>query len=139
MEYTTITRKYALIPEFSDKKEWHKKVFDFTITNLSEKIEYYSGKIKKEKDSKKKEQTETKINSFKEQLEYIQNGSGFTQKMVNDYTYNLVRTAMEEESRRKNYILSWIFFGNEIEQSRSDGIVKGQIQIHLRYYQLCLS
>lgn len=118
MEYITITRKYALVPEFSDKKEWHKKVFDFTIINLSEKIEYYSGKIKKEKDSKKKEQIKTKINSLKEQLENIQNGGEFTQKMVNDYTYNLVRTAMEEESRRKNYILSWIF--SEMRLNRVD-------------------
>lgn len=118
MEYTTITRKYALIPEFSDKKEWHKKVHNFTIINLSKKIEYYSEKIKKEKDIKKKKQIETKINSFKEQLEYVQNGGEFTQKMVNDYTYNLVRIAMEEEARRKNYILSWIF--SEMRLNRVD-------------------
>lgn len=33
----------------------------------------------------------------------------YTQKMVNDYTYGLVRDCMESEARRKNYILSYIF------------------------------
>lgn len=114
----TITRKYALIPTSSDRKEWHKRVYNFTIEDLSRKIEYYKEKSKKEKDKEKKEEIKTKIKNFEEGLESIQNGGDFTQKMINDYTYNLVRTAMEEEARRKNYILSWIF--SEMRLNRVD-------------------
>ena len=114
----TITRKYALIPVSSDKTQWYKKVYDFTIEDLTRKIEYYKEKLKKEKDKDKKEQIKTKIKNFEEGLESIQNGGDFTQKMINDYTYNLVRTAMEEEARRKNYILSWIF--SEMRLNRVD-------------------
>lgn len=122
MEYITITRKYALIPEFSNRKEWNKRVHNFTIEDLGRKIEYYNEKIKKEKDSKKKEQIEAKIKELKEQLEYIQNGGDFTRKMINDYTYNLVRTAMKEESSRKNFILTWIYSEmilNRVDQMES--------------------
>lgn len=114
----TITRKYALIPTSSDRKEWHKRVYNFTIEDLARKIEYYKEKSKKEKDKEKKEEMKTKIKNFEEGLESIQNGGDFTQKMINDYTYNLVRTAMEEEARRKNYILSWIF--SEMRLNRVD-------------------
>ena len=114
----TITRKYALIPVSSDKTQWYKKVYDFTIEDLTRKIEYYKEKLKKEKDKEKKEQIKTKIKNFEEGLESIYNGGDFTQKMINDYTYNLVRTAMEEEARRKNYILSWIF--SEMRLNRVD-------------------
>lgn len=114
----TITRKYALIPTSSDRKEWHKRVYNFTIEDLARKIKYYKEKSKKEKDEEKKEEIKTKIKNFEEGLESIQNGGDFTQKMINDYTYNLVRTAMEEEARRKNYILSWIF--SEMRLNRVD-------------------
>lgn len=114
----TITRKYALIPTFSERKEWYKRVYNFTIEDLTRKIEYYKEKAKKEKDKEKKEEIKTKIKNFEEGLESIQNGGEFTQKMINDYTYNLVRTAMEEEARRKNYILSWIF--SEMRLNRVD-------------------
>lgn len=114
----TITRKYAIIPTSSEKKEWHKRVYNFTIEDLARKIEYYKEKSKKEKDKEKKEEIKIKIKNFEDGLESIQNGGDFTQKMINDYTYNLVRTAMEEEARRKNYILSWIF--SEMRLNRVD-------------------
>lgn len=114
----TITRKYALIPTSSERKEWHKRVYNFTIEDLARKIEYYKDKSKKEKDKEKKEEIKNKIKNFEEGLESIQNDGDFTQKMINDYTYNLVRTAMEEEARRKNYILSWIF--SEMRLNRVD-------------------
>ena len=101
----TITRKYALIPEFSDRKEWKKRVYDFTINDLEQKIDYRN---------KKKQDT----SELESQLEYIKNGGDFTRSMVNNYTYSLVRTAMEEEARRKNYILSWIF--SEMRANRVD-------------------
>ena len=43
----TITRKYTLIPTFSDTKEWTKKVMEYTRTSYIEKIKYYEEKIKK--------------------------------------------------------------------------------------------
>lgn len=101
----TITRKYALIPEFSDRKEWKKRVYDFTINDLEQKIDYRN----------KKKQDASELES---QLEYIKNGGDFTRSMMNNYTYSLVRTAMEEEARRKNYILSWIF--SEMRANRVD-------------------
>ena len=54
MEYITITRKYALIPASSDRNEWNKRVYSFTIEDLARKIEYYSEKIKKKKAVKRK-------------------------------------------------------------------------------------
>ena len=42
----TITRKYALIPTSSERKEWHKRVYNFTIEDLTRKIEYYKEKSK---------------------------------------------------------------------------------------------
>ena len=101
----TTTRKYALIPEFSDRKEWKKRVYDFTINDLEQKIDYRN----------KKKQDASELES---QLEYIKNGGDFTRSMVNNYTYSLVRTAIEEEARRKNYILSWIF--SEMRANRVD-------------------
>lgn len=84
----TTTRKYALIPEFSDRKEWKKRVYDFTINDLEQKIDYRN---------KKKQDT----SELESQLECIKNGGDFTRSMVNNYTYSLVRTAMGEEARRK--------------------------------------
>lgn len=90
-----ITRKYVIKPTFSDTKEWNKKVFDFTVNDLTKKIE-------KSKDKEKKKQ-------LMNELERLEQTNEFTQKMVNNYTYSLVRDSMESEARRKNYILSWMF------------------------------
>lgn len=117
MDKITITRKYALIPTKSYKKEWNKKVCDFTLKDLEHKIEYFEQKLKKTKSKDEKQKIKNRIAQIEEYLENLNNTLEenpkseieFTQKMINDYTYNLVRTAMEEESRRKNYILSWMF------------------------------
>ena len=50
-----IARKYNIIPTCSEKKEWKKKVYDFTIEDLNKKIIDFEKKIKKQKDKKKKE------------------------------------------------------------------------------------
>lgn len=104
-----ITRKYTLIPEFSDRKEWDKRVRSFIKTDSENKIEYLIKKRAAVKGKAEKSKIDTRISTYKERIEIIDSGGEITQKMVNDYTYNLVRTAMEEEARRKNYILSWIF------------------------------
>lgn len=51
----TITRKYTLIPTFSDAKEWTKKVMEYTKTSYIEKIKFYEEKIKKTKKNDKEE------------------------------------------------------------------------------------
>ena len=104
-----ITRKYTLIPEFSDRKEWDKRVRSFIKQDSENKIEYLIKKRTTVKGKAEKSKIDTRISTYKERIEIIDSGGEITQKMVSDYTYNLVRTAMEEEARRKNYILSWIF------------------------------
>ena len=114
----TITRKYALIPEFSDRKEWDKRVRQFLIEDSTKKIDYLIKKRKSTKGKDEKEKITEQINNHKERINIAENGGEFTRKMVSDYTYNLVRTAMDEESRRKNYIISWIF--SEMRLNRVD-------------------
>jgi IS605 OrfB family transposase len=105
-----IARKYNIIPTCSEKKEWKKKVYDFTIEDLNKKIIDFEKKIKKQKDKKKKENYIQKLNTYKESLASLSvENPEFTQTMINNYTYNLIRSAMEEEARKKNYILTWIF------------------------------
>lgn len=106
----TITRKYTLIPTFSDTKEWTKKVMEYTRTSYIEKIKYYEEKIKKIKKKDKEEREEYKNRLFQlkeQQLDFEENGT-LLQTNVNDYTYDLVRKAMASESDRKNIIISYV-------------------------------
>lgn len=115
----TITRKYAIIPTSSETKEWNKRIYAFTadklnkkITSLTEDIEEINDKPEKKKtdeDRKHLEELNKSLSDANSTLEEITKTKEYTQKMINDYTYSLVRTAMEEEARRKNYILSWMF------------------------------
>lgn len=115
----TITRKYAIIPTSSEMKEWNKKIYTFTadklnkkIVSLTEEIEKINDKPEKKKtdeDRKNLEELNKSLSDTNNTLEEITRTKEYTQKMINDYTYSLVRTAMEEEARRKNYILSWMF------------------------------
>lgn len=115
-----ITRKYALIPEFSDRKEWDKRVRNFVKEDYTSKIEYLTKKKSSVKGKEEKNKLETKIQSYKECLDAVDSSGEITRKIVNDYTYNLVRTAMEEEAKRKNYILSWIL--SEMRLNRVDSM-----------------
>jgi len=72
-------------------------------------------------------------------LEEITKTKEYTQKMINDYTYSLVRTAMEEEARRKNYILSWMFSEMTKHGVQYMETLKEKQKFDKRYYQLCLS
>lgn len=113
-----ITRKFTIIPTHSERKEWEKKIYKYTIENLEKKIEEYKTWIENAKKNKKlnKEEKEKKIEKYKnllcqteESLAYVIENKEFTNKMVSDYTKSLVKDAMESEARRKNYILSWAF------------------------------
>lgn len=104
-----ISRVVTLIPWVSEDKFWKEKVYKFTITNNTEKVEYYNKKKKKEKDDEKKQKIEDKINECKSLIEIAENKGEINQKMALDYTYSLIREAMESEARRKNYILSYVY------------------------------
>lgn len=104
-----ITRKYALIPVGCDNKDWNKRMLSFTLNDLERKIEYTHKNYKKERNEEVKASLKDKERKLKESLNQVRENGEFTQKMINDYAYNLVRTAMEEEARRKNYILSYAY------------------------------
>lgn len=111
MENTiTITRKYAILPTFAETKEWTKKIMEYTKISYEEKIEYFENKLKKtkKKDKEDYEKIQNRLNSLREQQkDFLENGT-LVQANVNDYTYNVVRKAMESESYRKNAIIGYV-------------------------------
>ena len=106
-----ITRKYALIPTFSENKEWLKRVFDFTKNSYVQKIKYYEDKLEKtkKKDKENREKIENRLNALREQQKDFTETGILLQANVNDYTYELVREAMKSEACRKNAIISYVF------------------------------
>ncbi len=105
----TITRKYTLYPELSERKEWTKKVTEFIINSYNQKIEYYNAKLDKAKTKKEKSETEEKINNLLVKKQNFEETKVITNDIAKDYTYTLVRKAMESESARKNMIISYVF------------------------------
>lgn len=106
----TITRKYAIIPTFSDTKEWTAKVMEYTKQSYIDKIAYYENKLNKtkNKDKKEREKIQNRLNLlYQQQSEFLENGT-LIQENVNDYTYDLVRRSMASESYRKNMIISYV-------------------------------
>ena len=55
----------------------------------------------------------------------------FTNDIVKDYTYTLVRKAMESESDRKNMIISYVF-SELINRNTSPSIVKNVFNLDTR-------
>lgn len=106
--FTVITRKYHIIPIQSEQKEWEKRVRKFLKEDSEGKIEYFKKKLKTA-EKKDKEKIKGGIEYHEERIKTIESGCEFTQKMIDDYTRNLVQNAMQEEAYRKNYILAWIF------------------------------
>lgn len=103
-----ITRKYALLPTFSDKKEWINRVMTYTRQSYIEKIEYYEKKLKKTKGKEEKQKINAKLTSLKVQKLQFEETGTLTQTNVMDYTYNLVKNAMDSETKRKNAIISYV-------------------------------
>ena len=109
MENTiTITRKYAIIPTFSEKKEWLKRVMEYKKTSYEEKIKYYENKIKSNKDKDEKEKNKNRLKELLVQQKEFENNGTLLQANVNDYTYDLVRRSMESEAARKNIIINYV-------------------------------
>ena len=114
-----VTRKLVIKPTFSYRKEWKKKVSDFTIKDLEDRILKYkewienlkvNKKLKKDEKERRKQKYTDLLRDAEKTLEEFKSGGEITQKMVNRYTESLVRDSMESEARRKNYILTWAFY-----------------------------
>lgn len=109
MENTiTITRKYAIIPTFSERKEWIKRVMEYTKTSYEEKIKYYENKIKSNKEKDEKEKNKNRLQELLVQQKDFEDNGTLLQTNVNDYTYDLVRRSMESEAVRKNIIINYV-------------------------------
>ena len=68
---------------------------------------YYESQL----ESKKKEvkrNAKTRLEILNKELDAFLNNPEITQKVINNYTYGLVRTAMSEEAARKNYIIEYV-------------------------------
>ena len=114
-----VTRKLVIKPTFSYRKEWEKKVSDFTIKDLEDRIPEYkewienlkvNKKLKKDEKERRKQKYTDLLRDAEKTLEKFKSGGEITQKMVNKYTESLVKDSMESEARRKNYILTWAFY-----------------------------
>ena len=114
-----VTRKLVIQPTFSYRKEWEKKVSDFTIKDLKDRILKYkewienlkaNKKLKKDEKERRKQKYTDLLRDAEKTLEEFKSGGEITQKMVNRYTESLVKDSMESEARRKNYILTWSFY-----------------------------
>ena len=106
----TITRKYVIYPIASDMKEWERKVRKYVFENYEKRIQLLEQKIKHSKIPKEeKENLRKELDNLKIKYDAFQADPVITQSEINTYTYGTVRTAMEEEARKKNYILSWIY------------------------------
>lgn len=108
-ETITITRKYTLLPTFSDAKEWTKKVMEYTKSSYDKKIAYYEEKLSNVKGKEEKEKIKNRLTALNEQKSKFEDSGELTQTNVNDYTYDLVRAAMSSEAQRKNAIISYVF------------------------------
>lgn len=106
----TITRKYVIYPIASDMKEWERKVIKYVSENYEKRIQLLEQKIKHSKIPKEeKENLRKELDNLKIKYDAFQADPAITQSEINTYTYGTVRTAMEEEATKKNYILSWIY------------------------------
>lgn len=114
-----VTRKLVIRPTFSERKEWKKKVTEFTLKDLKEQISKYkewienlksNKKISKEEKERRKQKYTDLLTNAENSLNQFKNREEITQKMVNRYTETLVKESMESEARRKNYILTWAYF-----------------------------
>lgn len=106
-----ITRKITLIPCVSESKNWEKRINTFLEKDFPKKIKRKKDQIKNTKTPENIDSYKKQLAELEEQYEKFKNGEieEYTQKMVNDYTYGLVRDCMESEARRKNVILSYIY------------------------------
>ena len=98
----TITRKYVIYPIASDMKEWERKVIKYVSENYEKRIQLLEQKIKHSKIPKEeKENLRKELDNLKIKYDAFQADPVITQSEINTYTYGTVRTAMEEEARKK--------------------------------------
>lgn len=105
MKTDVITRKYVLIPVRSERKEWEKRVEKF-FANESQR---YKELIEKEiTDDQKRKSYENKLKNIQINLENAKKKI-YTKKMIDDYTFGIIRQAMDSEAQIKNYVESAAF------------------------------
>lgn len=107
-ETQVITRKYVLIPEKSDSSLWEKRVYDYITSDLRSRIAFYEGQLSDSKKKEVKEKAKARLDALNEELDAFLEDPQITPKVVTNYTYGLVRTAMKEESAKKNYIVEYV-------------------------------
>lgn len=107
-ETQVITRKYVLIPEKSDSSLWEKRVYDYITSDLRSRIAFYEGQLSDSKKKEVKEKAKARLDALNEELDAFLEDPQITPKVVTNYTYGLVRTAMKEESAKKNYIIEYV-------------------------------
>lgn len=105
---TIITRKYVLIPERSDSALWENRVREYIVSDLESRIHFYEDQLEHSKKKEVKDKAESRLESLNAELVEFTENMEITQKVINNYTYGLVRTAMKEESARKNYIVEYV-------------------------------
>ena len=100
-----------MIPVASDNNKWKKRVDKFLKKDFPRKIEAKKKQIKNTSKPERKDGYKQQLVELEKQYEeFKENGiKEYTHKMASDYTYDIVRKAMESEARRKNYILSYIY------------------------------
>lgn len=104
-----ITRKYELIPCASNTSEWLKKVMNYTKDNFPQKISYYEAKLEKAKNKDEKAKIQQRLDALYAQQKIFEEEGNITNQNIIDYTYDLVRRAMESEARRKNITITYVY------------------------------
>jgi hypothetical protein len=107
-----ITRKYNIVPCKADTKQWYEKCYEYTISDINAKIDRAEYVLKKKDGIENRDRLQEKIGQYRKMLDEMEKHKedfDFTNQMIDTYTKDLVREAMESEARRRNYILSWAF------------------------------
>ena len=104
---TMITKKCVLIPERSDSLLWERRVYDFTVKDYEQRISFYESQLES-KNKEVKRNAKIRLEILNKELDAFLDNPEITQKVINNYTYGLVRTAMSEEAARKNYIIEYV-------------------------------
>lgn len=104
---TMITKKCVLIPERSDSLLWERRVYDFTVKDYEQRISFYESQPES-KNKEVKRNAKIRLEILNKELDAFLDNPEITQKVINNYTYGLVRTAMSEEAARKNYIIEYV-------------------------------
>ena len=92
-----VTRKITIKPTFSSSTKWVKKVKEFTIKELEDRIQKYkewisnlgsSSKLKKDEKERRRQKYTMLLDNAQIELDQFQENGEITQRMVDRYTRN---------------------------------------------------